>query len=138
MARARGVHLSSFFRWINRDDTGKLWERYARARQAQAEVTAEMTKEIADDAADDYVEDSKGRMVFNKEAVLRARLRVDTRLRLMAKMHPKRWGDKLELTGQLDTKAYISPEQALAMAKEVQLQLAPQQQEMPPDGSSAA
>ena len=38
----------------------------------------------------------------NGENIQRSKLRVDTRLKVLGKWNPKRWGDKIELAGDKD------------------------------------
>jgi hypothetical protein len=40
-----------------------------------------------------------GREQLDREHVQRSKLRIETRLKLLAKWNPKKWGDKLELAG---------------------------------------
>lgn len=70
------------------------------ARQIGADVIAEETLEIADDARNDWMErhdpdgDDTG-WKLNGEHVQRSKLRIDTRLKLLAKWHPKKYGEKV-------------------------------------------
>lgn len=79
---------------------------YTRAREEQQHSWADQIVEIADDATNDYVEkvrkDGSKQILFDKEAVMRSQLRVDTRKWLMARLAPKSYGDKtaLELSGK--------------------------------------
>lgn len=73
----------------------------ARARAAGEEAMAEECLEIADDGRNDFVA-SKDGLAFNAEHVQRSKLRIETRLKLLAKFNPKRWGDKLELAGNAE------------------------------------
>lgn len=68
----------------------------ARARAAGEEAMAEECLEIADDGRNDFVA-SKDGLAFNAEHVQRSKLRIETRLKLLAKFNPKRWGDKVEV-----------------------------------------
>jgi len=78
----------------------------ARAREAGEYALAEECLEIADDARNDWMqrnggEDEAPGYMLNGEHVQRSKLRIETRLKLLAKFNPKRWGDKVahELTG---------------------------------------
>lgn len=86
---------------------GKLSEddnerRYARAKETAMEALADEIMEISDNASNDWMErnsaDSPG-WIANGEAVQRSRLRVDTRKWLMAKLAPKKYGDKVTVGG---------------------------------------
>jgi len=96
--------------WMDEvDSTGVQTERgqrvsaaIARAREEGEEALAAECLEIADDARNDWMEraaekgDEKA-MQFNGEHVQRSKLRIDTRLKLLAKFNPKRWGDRVDL-----------------------------------------
>lgn len=71
-------------------------DRYARAREAQADLLAEQIVTIADD---DY-RDENG--VLDGVAVQQARLRVDARKWITSKIMPKRYGDRVEVSGDPD------------------------------------
>ena len=75
---------------------------YARAREAQADYWAEEIVSIADDGSKDTYLDAQGNERTNHELVNRSRLRVDTRKWLMARMAPKKYGDRVlnEITGK--------------------------------------
>jgi hypothetical protein len=72
----------------------------ARAREIGFDAIAQDTLAIADDGRNDFMGrlaadgDEKAQLAFNAEHVQRSRLRVDTRLKLLAKWDPKRYGDK--------------------------------------------
>ena len=78
---------------------------YVRARELQAEHWAEEIIEISDDSRNDFVEkegrDGSAYETVNYENINRSRLRVDTRKWLMARLAPKKYGDKItnELVG---------------------------------------
>lgn len=77
-------------------------DQYAHAREAQADYWAEEIVEIADDGSNDTYTDKDGNERTDQEVIARSRLRVDTRKWLMARMAPKKYGDKItqEHTGQ--------------------------------------
>lgn len=66
----------------------------ARAREEGFDAIAAQCMEIADDEKHDWVLSKKG-MLTSEVAIGRARLRVETRLKLLAKWDPKRYGEKL-------------------------------------------
>jgi hypothetical protein len=73
-------------------------DQYASAREAQADYYAEEIIEISDDGSNDWMLRKQGddeTEVENKEVLARSRLRVDTRKWLMARMAPKKYGDKV-------------------------------------------
>lgn len=88
------------YNWLNADDN--FAQRFARAREIGHDVIAEEALAIADDASNDWMEqlDSDDQPVgwkLNGDHVQRSKLRIETRLKLLAKWNPKRYGDKLEL-----------------------------------------
>lgn len=68
----------------------------ARAREEGEYVMAEDCLQIADDGRRDYQVLDDGREVVDHDHIQRAKLRIDTRLKLLAKFNPKRWGDKIQ------------------------------------------
>lgn len=68
-------------------------DKYARAKEAQADLFAEQIIEISDDSSNDYTMNEDGIEVLNSEHVQRSRLRVDSRKWLAAKLKPKKYGD---------------------------------------------
>ncbi len=102
--------MSTVFLWLRSDKD--FSEQYETAKQESADAMAEEILDIADDGTNDWIEkeikDKKtGKVidtieVFNNEHVQRSRLRVDTRKFLMAKMKPKKYGDKLDVTSDGD------------------------------------
>ena len=92
--------LRTIMRWLFDGEHEEFWQQYARAREAQAEVRADEIIEIADDAAGDFTTDKDGKEIVSHENVQRSRLRVDARKWVAAKLLPKRYGDKLQHTGE--------------------------------------
>lgn len=88
----------AFLLWCNQDK--ELANHYARARDIRADILAEEILEIADDKEHDTVIDDNGNEKPNTEWITRSKLRVDARKWLMAKMQPKKYGDKIEVDNQ--------------------------------------
>lgn len=94
---------STVMRWLAEHQ--EFRDQYAGAREAQADYYAEEILEIADDGTNDWTErqnkDGSTQEVIDSEHINRSRLRVDTRKWLMARMAPKKYGDKItqEVTG---------------------------------------
>ena len=89
--KAAGVPQSTFSGWI--DDDANLAEHYARAREDLIEMIATEIIEISDQ--DVGVSDGKK----DWAAVQKHKLQVDSRKWLLSKLAPKKYGDKLELSG---------------------------------------
>tara|TARA_R110000868_G_scaffold309986_2_gene571224 strand:+ start:5523 stop:5981 length:459 start_codon:yes stop_codon:yes gene_type:complete len=91
-----GSSASSFYDFIDneKDEEKKLIkaERYARARDRQADFLADKMLEVAfDDTADDTP-------FTGVNHINRDRLKVDTMKFIASKLKPKKYGDKLDLT----------------------------------------
>ncbi|MCX7120111.1 MAG: hypothetical protein NTZ86_09670 [Legionellales bacterium] len=67
---------------------------YARAKRFQVEVIIDEILEIADDASNDSIVNEDGKSVIDHEHINRARLKIDTRKWLAAKLCPRLYGDK--------------------------------------------
>ena len=96
---------STFIDWVNGDR--ELSQRFAHAREAGYDVIAEECLKIADfSALDTLISEKTGNPQADSEWIARSRLRVDTRLKLLAKRYPKKYGDKLDLehSGSSDMK----------------------------------
>jgi hypothetical protein len=87
---------TQFYAWLE-DETRA--ERFARARAAAMDAIADEAMVIADDGANDTYTDDEGRTRTDMDVIQRSKLRVETRLKLLAKWAPKQYGDKLELAG---------------------------------------
>lgn len=108
----------TFFKWINEDETKT--KQYARSCELRAESLFEEILEIADETAYDFVENDKGQLVTNHEAINRSRLRVDARKWMLAKMQPKKYGEQIDVTTKGDKIGQYSdwtPEQIQAELK---------------------
>ena len=83
--------------------------RVARAREIGFCVMAEQTLQIADDGSNDEFVTDDGRVMTNQDVVARSRLRVDTRLKLLACWDPRRYGNKaqIEHTGKLSLEQLV-------------------------------
>lgn len=91
---------ATVFRWLARYP--EFRDKYTRAKELGSEVHAEEMLEIADDATNDWMEahNADGEAVgykLNGEHVQRSKLRIDTRKWLLAKLQPKKYGDKVDL-----------------------------------------
>lgn len=73
---------SAWYDWCADDE--ELAGRFARARRLGRDMIAMDALEIADNAREDYVVDSDGHPVLVKENIQRSKLRVETRLKLLA------------------------------------------------------
>lgn len=114
--RKNSFSSSTVYGWINADTD--LSERIARAREAGEEIIAQECMEIADNSTNDWMEqNADGDAVgwkLNGDHVQRSKLRIETRLKLLAKWNPRKWGDKQ----QVEHSGSIGIEQMIASAGE--------------------
>jgi hypothetical protein len=89
---AVGVPIGTFIGWVGVDPA--LAESYARARETLIERMAAETLEIADAPVG-----STEHGTTDSGAVQKQRLQIDTRKWMLAKLAPKRYGDKITLAG---------------------------------------
>lgn len=104
LCRQEGMpNWRTVYSWISSDE--ELAARIAHARELGFDAIAEDILDIADDGTNDWVtrKNSRGNteVVLNTDHVQRSKLRIETRLKLLAKWNPKKYGDKstTELTG---------------------------------------
>jgi hypothetical protein len=69
--------------------------RFARARELGADAIAEDALKIADDGQNDTYTDDNGNERTREDVIQRSKLRVETRLKLLAKWCPKKYGEKV-------------------------------------------
>lgn len=67
---------------------------FGRARDDGFDAIALQALDIADETAKDAHKGKAGEAIPNNEWIARSRLRVETRLKLLAKWDPRRYGDK--------------------------------------------
>jgi hypothetical protein len=83
------------YRWMENDTD--FATRVREARERGFDAIAEECLKIADySALDTLINEKTGNPHADQEWIARSRLRVETRLRLLAKWSPKKYGDKIE------------------------------------------
>lgn len=103
IAKEIGCTSAAITTWAREDDG--FATRYARAMDLRCERMAEEILEISDDGSNDWMEreiaEGVTATVADHEHIQRSKLRVDSRKWLMAKMMPKKYGDRVsaEVTG---------------------------------------
>ena len=102
--------MATVFRWLR--EKPEFQEQYARAKEESADALFDEIQDIADDGSNDWMErlDKEGEnngWQLNGEHVQRSKLRVDTRKWMMAKMKPKKYGDKTILAGDKDNPVQV-------------------------------
>lgn len=96
-AICRDLHMPSWrtvYDWINANND--FATRIAHARVLGFDAIAEETLAIADDTSSDTKFTERG-VACDTEWVNRSKLRIETRLKLLAKWSPKKYGDKIEV-----------------------------------------
>lgn len=100
---------STVMKWLAENQA--FSEQYARAREMQAEAIFDEIADIADNASNDWMEhcdpDNPGYRL-NGEHIQRSKLRVDARKWMLAKMLPKKYGDKQQID-HVSTDGSMSP-----------------------------
>jgi hypothetical protein len=89
---AAGVSHSTFIRWA--DEDAELANNYARAREDLIERMANEVLELSDEDVGLQPDGKK-----DWAAVQKHKLQVDTRKWLLSKLAPKKYGEKLEVSG---------------------------------------
>ena len=84
VCRDKGLGVRTWHDWMDKDE--ELSARFARARSDGFDAIADKCVMIADDQ--------------NAEDIQRSKLQVETRLKLLAKWDPKRYGERMQHTGE--------------------------------------
>lgn len=85
--------VSTVYRWLQAH--AQFRDRYARARDDQADTLADEIVEISDDGSNDTYVTEQGLQV-NQDVIARSRLRVDARKWVAAKLKPKKYGELIK------------------------------------------
>jgi hypothetical protein len=110
----RDEHMPNWravYQWMEKD--AEFATRIAQARETGFDAIAEGTLDIADNATNDWMEandpDNPGYRA-NGEHVQRSKLRIETRLKLLAKWSPKKYGEatRIEHTGKMTLEQLIA------------------------------
>lgn len=100
--------------WLQGNEEFML--RFARARDEGADAIAEEALSIANTPLEGLIEKSgpDGTTITREDMLGHRRLQVETRLKLLAKWSPKKYGDKIDVehSGNLDIKVTIGGAQA--------------------------
>lgn len=111
-----GTRKECFFKFLNAASQEDK-NRYARSKDVQCDLIAEDMIEIADDKSEDTIiktNEATGETyeIENKEWVNRSRLRIDTRKWVLAKLKPKKFGDRVDVehSGTIQVISHIPDE----------------------------
>lgn len=127
--------LMSVYSWMNARSELKV--AYGQAREVGADNVAMECISIADDSSNDayvaYRDDGTPYAKLDNDCIKRAALRIDTRLKILAKWHPHKYGDKvlhaghdggaLDIKHRFDVVALADKARALARRNEPGAQL---------------
>lgn len=87
--------FATVYLWMENDPA--IDARIARARELGEEAISQQCLEIADDATRDFIDTADGPKL-DSEHVQRSKLRIWTRLELLKRWNPRKWGDKVDLS----------------------------------------
>lgn len=94
VCRDIGVPVKTVNDWRLQDES--IRAQFDEARELGFDAIAADCLAIADDGTRDYVP-SKDGVVVDHDHISRSKLRIETRLKLLAKWDPRRYGDKVQL-----------------------------------------
>lgn len=101
--------------------------KYARAAAIRADLLFDEMLDIADDGTNDWVErcnkDGSTYTELDHEHVQRSRLRIDARKWALSKMNPKKYGDKVEVSGPGENGEHIITPFDLSKLSDAELSL---------------
>lgn len=84
------------YKWIQRyEDT--FFKDSPRAYKMGYDAIADDCIDISDDTENDYIEREDGTLMMNTMSVQRAKIRIDTRLRLLGKFLPSKYGESTKI-----------------------------------------
>lgn len=98
-------HPSTVRDWMKAD--AEVSRAIACAREDGEDWLAAECLSIADDGSRDYETKEDGREVVDHDHIQRSKLRIDTRLKLLAKWNPKKYGERLALAGDPDAPVVV-------------------------------
>jgi transposase-like protein len=90
------VKTSSFLRWVRESE--EIANKYMRAMELRQDALFDEIIEIADSQENDVSIDADGNKTINHNIVQRNRLQIDARKWSLAKMNPRKYGDKVDVT----------------------------------------
>jgi hypothetical protein len=88
--------------WRFKESSQERMEQYTRAKNLQLLILAGEILSISDDKSGDVLDGDLGK-TGNSAAVNRAKLQTDSRKWLLSKLAPKEYGDKIEVSGTMQT-----------------------------------
>ena len=98
-------NVVTVYRWLSRFP--EFSNMYARAKDQAADTLAEEIQDLADQMPMEKT-DKDGNTSFDSAYIQWMRLRVDARKWVAAKLKPRKYGDRVELTGDKDNPLHIN------------------------------
>ena len=113
--RENGIHYSTVYLWLEKDQD--FAKRFARARDIGADCIADEAIDIADTLKLGIVMKSSDRGVeeIHEDMLGHRKLQIETRLKLLAKWFPQKYGERVALAG--DKSAPIEVNQTIDATK---------------------
>lgn len=100
--KALKVNEGTLYEWLKKD--AAFQERYAHARERQADKYASEIVAIADELqVEAHYQGEDVKLDVSSASVARNRLRVDARKWVASKLAPKKYGEKLEVAGDAES-----------------------------------
>lgn len=125
------LRVPTVLNWLSEGHEGHrpdFCKMYARAKEMQADYMAEEMLDIADDGSNDFMTITKGDETYeveNKEWTSRSKLRLDTRKWIASKLKPKKYGDRLELDGEIKNDSLVPAALVASIAEKLNLNAKP-------------
>lgn len=108
--RENGLHYSTVYLWMEKDEG--FAQRFARARDIGSDCIADEILDIADTQAEGVRTEKSdlGYKEVREDMLGHRKLQVDTRLKLLAKWNPRKYGDKtqVEHTGKVTLESLVA------------------------------
>jgi len=105
ICKSKDISTTAFYNWINESEDDTLVDKYARARELQAEYLADQIIELSSleriSEETTIFDDGQGNektSVTRKDNYARTRLEIDARKWKASKLAPKKFGEKLDVT----------------------------------------
>jgi hypothetical protein len=94
ICKSLGIHQENFYKHMRKSEENA--DKYARAKAAQQDFYANQIIDIADDVSKDICYDKDGKPYIDGFNAHRAKIMIDARKWTMAKLAPKKYGDKIQ------------------------------------------
>lgn len=105
--RDNKIHYSTVYLWMHKDPS--FAQRFARARDIGADCIADEALEIANSTVEgvSIKKTDRGIEETREDMLGHRKLQIETRLKLLAKWNPKKYGEKLALAGDKENPVEI-------------------------------